>query len=134
MSGNTLMYNQLQQHHTPNSVLDVCANIQKLLYIQKRSPVWNSLKGLAAPLLLQSNPPQADNLQDCAQREKIKFTVYGLQFKNTGTENQESASTSRVSYSKAEHRNNSLVFQRLQNKKGVPNGTPFSYRLSAILI
>ena len=29
------------------------------------------------------------DLQDYAQREKIKFTVYGLQFKNIGIENQE---------------------------------------------
>ena len=46
--------------------------------------------------------------------------VYGLQFKNIGIENQESASTSRVSYSKAEQRNNSLILHRLQNKKRSP--------------
>ena len=38
--------------------------------------------------------------KDYAQREKIKFTVYGLQFKNTETENQEPKTANGLNYSK----------------------------------
>ena len=40
------------------------------------------------------------DLQDYAQREKIKFTVYGLQFKNIGIENQELRTANRSNYLK----------------------------------
>ena len=40
------------------------------------------------------------DLQDFAQREKIKFTVYGLQFKNIGIENQELRTANGLNYSK----------------------------------
>ena len=38
--------------------------------------------------------------KDYAQREKIKFTVYGLQFKNIGIENQELRKANGLNYSK----------------------------------
>ena len=40
------------------------------------------------------------DLQDYAQRGKIKFTVYGLQFKNIGIENQELRKANGLNYSK----------------------------------